>query len=824
MHWRVSLKLLWRDWKGGELTLLAAALVVAVTTVATISIFVDRLQQALVAESSAFLAADRVVRGSRPVPDEWLQQARAQELQTARTLTFSSMVFAGDRNQLVSVKAVTDGYPLRGTLEVADEAFVEGTSTDELPAPGNVWIDGRLLPSLDVSLGDTVAVGDSELRVDRVITSEPDRGGSLFDMGPRLLMRMADVEATGVVQPGSRLSHALLLAGPEDQLQAFRAQLGDALEPHFDWIDIRTGSNAIGRALERGERFLLLGGLLAVILAGVAVALAANRYSQRHQDPVAVLKTLGMTPGGIQQVYLVNLLVLGVVSTVLGLALGWVLQRAALWLLADWVPVALPPASLQPYAVAATTGLVCLLAFALPPLLRLRGISPMRVIQRDFEVADSAMLGGYLAGLAGILVLLFWYAGSPALAGWLLLGGGVSVGLLLLLANALLRGGRMLGMQAGSSWRIALAALQRRQRQNSVQVVVFGIAIMLLLILFLLRTALLDQWQGQIASDAPNHFLLNIAPHEVAPLRERLQADADGVEPFYPMSRGRVVAVNGEPTGAGGGDNRQRIASERNLTWSEQPPPGNRIVAGRWWTDPEAREVSVGADFADDVGIELGDRLRFRILDRTIEAEVTSLRAVDWDSLRPNFFMILTPGVMSDLPATWLTSFRLESDRKEVLNALLRDYPTVTVIEIDAILAQVQQIVARVTLAVEVVLALVIAAGGLVLVASLQSSLDERMREFGLLRALGARRRRILGALILEFLLLGLLAGLMAAAGAEISVWFLQTRIFELDGQLHPLIWVIGPLLGMALIGSIGTFGARSVVTTAPAIVLRAAD
>lgn len=818
----MPLRLLWRDWKGGELSLLVAALIIAVSTVSAIAIFVDRLQQALVVESSAFLAADRVVRGSRPVPSDWEQRAEELGLDTARTLTFSSMVFGPERSQLVSVKAVSDGYPLRGSLAIADAPFVPGRDTDDLPGSGEVWLDGRLLPALDVAIGSEVEVGNAAFAVTSVVTREPDRGGSFFDLGPRLLMRYADVEATGVVQPGSRLSYALLLRGSDSQLETWHAEFADSMEPHFDWVDIRSGSDAIGRALERGESFLLLGGLLAVILSGVAVALAAHRYSQRQHDPVAVLKTLGMTPKDIQNVYLGSLLLLGALATAVGLLLGWGLQTVGLIAFADLVPVVLPAPGSRPFFIGSITGFICLLAFALPPLLRLRDVSPLRVIRRDLAPNDASMAFAYGSGLIGSLVLLVWYADSLVLAGWLILGTFGTVVVLMSLAYLLLRTGRILGMQAGSSWRIALSALQRRRRENSVQIVVFGIAIMLLLILFLLRTALLDEWRSQVPEDAPNHFVMNIAPDEVGPLTEMLAGQGTGGDAFFPMMRGRIVAVNGESVRESRQEEGGRIGDERNLSWTWDLPHGNRVVEGEWWQQGSTEaQLSLDADYAGRVGLEVGDLVELDIVDRRVEARVSSLRRVDWDSMRPNFFVLVTPDTMRDLPATWLTSFRLEADEKPFLTTLLRRFPTVTVIEIDEVMAQVQRIVQRVTLAVEVVLTLVLLAGALVLVASIQSSMDERMREFGLLRALGAGRRRILGALTIEFAALGLFAGLLAAIGAELTVWLLQERIFQIPGRLHPGLWFGGPLLGMLLIGTIGTISTYRVVRTPPAIVLR---
>ena len=820
MDGNLALRLLWRDWKGGELTLLVAALVLAVTTVSGIAIFIDRLQKALVLESTAFLAADRRIEASEPIPEAFRALAGRLGLDTADTLTFSSMVFAADRSQLVGVKAVTEGYPLRGTLRVADEAFVAGEPTDALPAPGEVWLDGRLLPALDVGLGAEVEVGNARLRVTRVITDEPDRGGSFFDLGPRLLMRMADVPATGVVQPGSRLEYGLLLRGPAGALENYRDSLPGDFDEVYDWDDVRTSNDSIGRALERAESFLLLGGLLAVILSGVAVALAANRYSQRQHDAVAVLKTFGVTPRQIQRLYLGNLLCLGALATVAGLALGHGAQAGALRALKEMVPVGLPAPGAEPFVVGAITGFVCLLSFALPPLLRLRGVSPLRVIRRDLDPSDASMALAYLSGLAGSLLLLVWYSGSLELTGWLILGSFGTVVCLMGVASLLLRTGRVVGMQAGSGWRIALAGLQRRRGENRVQILVFGLALMLLLIIYLTRTALLEEWQNQLPPDAPNHFVFNIAPFEVEEIRGLLRTEGAGGQPFFPMMRGRVLALNGEPI-AGDGE-RRWLTRERNLSWSEALPEGNTIVAGDWWSDEaELAEVSMEEDYARENELEVGDVLTFSIADVEFDARLANLRRVDWDSMRPNFFVLLSPGALEDFPATYLTSFRLEKARKSFLNRLLRSFPTVTVIEIDAVVEQVQRIIDRVTLAVELVLLLVLGAGALVLVASIQSSMDERLREYGLLRALGAGRSRILGALVIEFAALGLFAGVLAAVGAEITVFLLQEQVFELDGSLHPWIWLGGPLLGVLLIGVIGTLATRRVVDTPPAIVLR---
>jgi putative ABC transport system permease protein len=542
------LRLAWRDWRGGELGLLVIALMVAVGTVTAVSLFVDRLHQALLKESATFLAADRYIGSSAEIPDSFREAARALGLETADTLSFPSMVFtAEDRNSLVSIKAVGPGYPLRGVLRVTDEPFTPPVVTTELPQPGEVWLDGRLFPSLGVSLGDKVEVGYAELEITRVLTSEPDRGGSMYDLGPRLLMRIEDVPATGVVQPGSRLSYRLLLKGNDGALDSLKDQLGIEDDPNFWWRGIRESSPTIGSALGRAESFLLLGGLLGVLLAGVAVALSAHRYARRHYDHVGVLKTLGATPNQILASYVGLLAVVGGVAVSFGLLVGSALHMAIVATLQSIIPVELPPPSVRPFLLGAVTGLICAVAFALPPLLHLKNISPMRVIRRDVGAAPPSQIASYGAAVAGSLGLLIWYSGSIQLTAWTLLGTLGALALFGALATVLLRGGRAVGMQAGSGLRLALAGLQRRRKENTAQILIFGLAIMLLLILLLLRTALLDEWRNQVPENAPNHFALNISPEDVDEIGALLDANSREQGGLFPMIRGRITAVNDIP-------------------------------------------------------------------------------------------------------------------------------------------------------------------------------------------------------------------------------------------------------------------------------------
>ena len=827
-----------RDWRAGELRLLLAALLLAVGAVSAISLFVDRLQRALVAESTSFLGADRTIDSSRAIPDRFRELAAEQGLAAVDVIGFPSMVFAkaAERSQLASVKAVAAGYPLRGDLAVAEQPFGAGQITDSLPAPGEVWLDSRLFAALGLKLGDRVSVGYSEFVVGAVLVSEPDRGGSFFDFAPRLLMRAEDVPGTRVIQPGSRISYRLQLAGADAGLKALYEAIEDELRPNYRWNSIREANASIGRALERAESFLLLGGLLAVLLAGIAVALGANRYARRHFDHVAVLKTLGATPRDIQWGYTGVLSVVGIVGAVLGLALGVLVHLGIIAALGGFLPVALPMPGPRPLFVGLVTGFICLLAFALPPLLGLRNISPMRVIRRDLAsgVAPAVTYGFAIVGSLGLLI---WYSGSVFLTIWALLGAVVTGGVFATLALVLLRGGRVLGMQAGSTWRLALAGLQRRYRENVAQIMIFGFAIMLLLIMLLVRTALIDEWRAQIPERTPNHFLMNVAPDEVEAVQNLLATRTDYDGELFPMIRGRITAVNDvearewrqqqwregrEGRGGSGGGRGPGMRGERNLTFSAELPDNNVVVEGEWWSNgADAAAVSMEDDYAAGLGVGIGDALTFDVGGLPLTATITNLRRVEWDSLQPNFFIILSPGALEGFPATYMTSFFLPREQKPVLNELLSRHPTVTVIEVDNIIAQVRSIIDRVTQAVELVLYLVLCAGVLVLIASIQSSRDLRLKEHALLRALGGTRRLISGALVIEFGVLGAFAGLVAVIGAEITVFALNRQVFELGTSLHPQLWVAGPLLGMLVIATVGYLGTRKLVHSPPATVLR---
>ncbi len=816
-------KMLVRDWRGGELGILVAALVVAVAIVSGISAFATRLQGALVQESHRFLAADRVVSSGRPLPVDWLVQAGVYGLDSARTLTFPSMIYAGeDQTYLASVKAVSKAYPLRGELTYSMQPFGALMPAPQGPQRGKVWLDSRLFPLLGVSIGDSVEIGEASFTVAAAARTEPDQGMSFVDYGPRALIHVDDIPATNIVQPGSRVSYRFLFAGKRAELDQFERWVEPQLEGDQRWIDLDSGQPGVGSALQRAERFLLLAGSLAVVLAGVAIALAAKRFSERHYDYVAIMKSLGATSAKIDRLYATSLLAIGVVATVVGCSLGWLLQLAFFQVFAEAMPVAPGDSGPRPYFIGGATALVCLLSFAWPPLRRLGRASPLRVLRRDMPAETARTLGDYLIGLVAVALLMLWYSRDPKLTLAIMAGLGVTVALGMVLALSLLRGGRLVGMSAGSIWRLALAGLQRRGTANAIQVVIFSMAIMLLLVLILVRTTLINEWQAQIPENTPNHFMLNISPGEVVGIEQLLTGRGIKSQPMFPMIRGRMMAIDGKPLVRTDDMEQSRRQRETNLTWSFGIPEGNELVAGEWWAeDTDEKLVSVEREFADRMQLEVGSRVSFLVGAMPLDATVASIRDLEWQSLQPNFYLVFPPKVLEAYPATFMTSFVLDATDKRFLNDFIRQFPTVTVIEVDAVIEQIRSIVDQVSSAIEWVLGAILLAGALVLVAGVQSSVDARMQESAILRALGASRRLILGGLLIEFSAMGLFAGVLATLGAEVSVAILQVAAMDMNYLPHPGLWPLGAIVGVLLIGGLGVYSCRKVVSSPPLAVLR---
>ena len=868
----ISLRLLRRDWKGGELRLLFLALIMAVTSITGIALFTDRLEKALLLESANMLAADRIVSGRGDLPREVLTEGQTRGLSTAEVVSFTSMAFSETGNILVAAKAVTDAYPLRGEVIVSEQAFVRGTPIGSGPPQGEVWLESRAMAALDIDIGDFVSVGEAELRVGKIIVAEPDRGGgSMMDnAGPRLMLHMDDLASTNVVQLGSRVSNRYLFAADDiSDLDAFEEwfRSRDEWRGRYYIRDIRDESEEVREALERAESFLLLSSLFAVLLAGVAIALTAKRYSERHYDYVAILKTFGCTSSQISFIYLNIQLVLASFAVSIGWLFGWFIHGVILAVLQRLLFVDLPEPGFQPFIVGGLTAVICLLSFALPPLLALRETPPLRVLRKDISQQKIGDNVPYLFGALGALLLVYWYSQDLILTSVLIISVAAIALVLSGVSYFILRTSSSTGMKAGSAWLLAMTATRRRRKQNVLQVMVFSITIMSLLILTLLRTDLVEEWQAQLPENTPNHFMMNITQSQIPGIESFFAQNGIEGNQFFPLVSARVTRVNGDLPSPGDesevsvsratltegseseepesemalGTNPQTDAppvnaedattggrrvrgrlSRRQVTWSTDLPSDNMITEGIWWgEESEPGYVSIEQEYAEWLDLELGDRLEFEVNQQIVSAEVSSFRSVRWDNMQPNFFIIFSPGTIDHLGATFLSTALMEREQKILLNDLVRLFPTVVVIEIDALIEQIQTIIIQVTSAIELISILVLLCGALVLVACVNASLDERFHENAILRTLGAGRKLILSSLLIEFASIGVVAGLIATLGAEASVYYLQEEIFEQEFSFHTWTWIAGPTLGMLIIAGLGMNSTREVVSTSPLNVLR---
>ena len=837
------LSLAWRlfrhETKRGELTIILMAIILSVASVLSLSLFSERLQTALTAKSAEFIAADRVLSSRNPVDDTWIEKAQSMGLQTAHQASARSMVFANEQMTLVDLRAASQGYPLKGVLKVADEPFGENQSTQDLPQEGQAWVESRLFQTLALSIGSSIEVGDQNFVVSKVLSEVPDAGFSVFGGDPKVLIRNEALAGTNITGPGSRVNYSYYFTGSNNQLQDYYTWLEPKLDKEINrWMSVEDDDSPLGRSVARAEQYFLLASLLAIVLAAVSIAVAAQRYSQRHYDPVAIMKTLGASKGMVQQVYLLQILFITGLGIALGTALGFALQQVVVWALAGTVEVSLDVWHWRPLVIAIFTGTICAVLFSLYPLLKLFAISPLRVLRRDLGSSLSSRIIQFAASGGAIFLLMWAYSQSLWLSAILFVSGILLVLGLLVVTYGLILLGRRLGQGKMGAWQLAWARIHRRAMDNSVQLISFAITIMLLLIVLVMRNDMVKQWQEQLPSGTPNYFLVNISQSQVPELQSHFAQNEAVVEDFFPVVRGRFVAINDEKirTAVSKEDQQEQssgrdgLGREANLTWGTALQKENKIVAGQWFdalADKTALEeggfygVSVEARIAERLDISLGDKLTFNIGSEVVNVKVSSLREVNWQTMQPNFFFVIDPQAMQNFVPTYLSSFYLPTDRKAQITKLMKPFANVTLFDVDARITQLRNIIEQVSVAVEFILILVLTAGSLVLVAQVQASMDERQQEIAILRTLGAKGRLIRASVLFEFIIIGLVAGAMAALSNELSLYLLQTQVFQMQASLHWEYWLLAPLVGAGVVGLLGVLACWRLLTLNTSHLLR---
>lgn len=823
---RLATRFLLREWRAGEIRVLLLAIALAVASLTAVAFFGDRVGQALGREANTLLAADLALESDHPLAESFAEEARRRGLSVASSAALLSMALAGDRNLLVGVKGVETGYPLRGKLRIARTLFAEGAPTDDLPGPGQAWLDSRAASQLGVTVGGEVELGAARFKVAAILTFEGERGGNFLALAPRVMIAAGELARTGLIQPGSRVVHRLLIAGEDARVAAFRAWSEPLLTRGEKLEDVRDARPELRQILDKARRYLGLAAVLTVVLAAAAAHMSLRRYVQRHFDQYALMRCFGASQRRLLSLYFLQLTGLGLAAGLLGALLGWFTQLALANLLGSVLRLGLPAASWQPFGLGLLAGVALLLAFALPPLLRLARVPTLRVLRRDLGPPQGGALFAHLLGLGLIAGLIFWQAGETRLA--LIVGGGVLAVMALAagLIQALLWPLARLARHLPPGPRLGLLGLRQRGWETTLQAMALSLGLLALLLLTLVRGDLLDAWRNQIPEGAPNRFIINIQPEQVAPVRDWLTNHGIAGVTLYPMIRARLIAIDGRVVRPDDyPEDRARRLAEREFNLSELAdlPPDNQLLAGHWWQPGQGNGFTVEEGIAKTLDIKLGDRLEFDVGGLPLSGRVDSLRKVEWDSFRVNFFVATPPDALAAMPKSYITSFHLPSERGATLAGLVAAFPNLTVIDVAQVMNELRGLSDRVSQAVQLVFLFSLGVGVLVMLAALYSRRAERAREIGLWRTLGASRQTLRAALASELALLGLLAGLVASGAASVLAWVLARQVFDLPHSPDPWIWLFGVGGGVLLVVIAGWLATRDLLEVPPMEALRVA-
>lgn len=835
-----SLRLLHHEFRRGELTIICLAIVLAVATVFSLSGFSGQIKQALLTNSSTYIAADRVLRTSRVVSADIIEKSQLYELKMAEKVETESMVFAGENMLLSELSVISDLYPLRGELKVKKNATQSESTIEHAPESGTVWVEPSVLSRLNIDIGEQLEIGVATFVIKGIITDIPDRSYRAFIAGPTIILNIVDLEKTQLVQPGSRLTYKYLFAGEADSIKSFEEWIKPQLNDAQRFYDAKQAQSRLSNTLTTAEKFLSLASMLGIVLAAVAVAVASRRYGQRHQPMVAVFKALGASLPHIRKLYYLHWSLLSLISISIGLVVGYCLLLLGINAIGSYLSLENTQLGYKPLGVAVVTGLLCAIAFAIQPIKSLIKTSPLSVI-RGFSHEKLPRFGWHqLPPLLALFTLLMMFSQDLAMSLSLLIGGMVVSIVLLAFGQGLMSAGRSVGSQAGKSWHLALANLKRRATENSVQLVSFTIAIKLLLLIVVMKNSIISEWQQQFPENTPNHYVMNIAENQLESIGDFVNTHEVQSQGFYQVFRGRLSAVNGELVLSRNSDEnskpeddrsakqekqekeatsnklkksdeenkpRQGMGRELGLTWRDEVPYQNKLLEGQWWQkDEQQGQVSIESSIAERMSIKLGDELTFDLGGKTFTVPVTSIREVNWKSRQLNFIMVFNKPVLKDFPATYISAWMVPDQTKTALSQFFRDFPTVTMMDFGAILKQLYQVIEQVSIAIELILILVVLAGSLVLVAQVQASMEERERELAILRTLGAKGSLLRNSVLFEFVALGGIAGLMASFAMEIAVYFLQTQVFDMSASFHFSYWLLGISVGAGFVGLVGLF------------------
>ncbi len=815
-----ALRFLYRDWRAGELGLLALALIVSVASITTVSFFTNRVELAINQQSNELLAADLVISSSDDIQPLRIEETKQRSLTTSQLKLFRSVIVRNDQVQMVEVKVTDEHYPLRGKLMVSDKQFGAEYAVQGKPVSGEVWVEPRLLQALRLNVGDNITLGAKTFTISRVIEYEPDRGGDFFRMAPRVMMAEDDLADTQLIQPGSRVNNRMLIAGDRQQITAYARHLEKTQQSGEEFISLQTGRPEIRFAFERADFFLNIVALISVLLGSIATAMAAQRYTRRHIDTVAILRTNGVTQRRIFNLFLLEMLVFALLVSLVGCAIGYGAQYFLTEIMAELILSDLPQPDLTPVVVGAVTGFIALLGFVLPPIWLLKKTPPILVLRRGEKI--SLFSKSFVVIFVGaIFVLWVWRLGQGNVAQYILLGAIGTIAALFITARLVVYLLQPLRNLMGVSWRYGLANLSRRTDLSSLQITAFGLGIMFIILNSLIRTELMGSWRASMPTDTPNYFFTNVQGDQIPAVQQFFVQHNMPQPEFSPMTRGRLVEINGQAVNVEEYEDpraKRLILRDFNLSWSEELPEGNNIIEGRWWQADEAGKpyISLDPSIADALRIKVGDTLKFNVAGSILELTLLNTRGVDWNSFRVNFFSILPHGLLDDFPTNWVSSLHVDDKNAPVMVELVRQFPNITIIDVDVIISRIRTLMDRIATAVEYLLGFTLIIGIIIMLTAMQATQDERRHEAALLHTLGASRKWILRSTLAEFALLGLVAGAIAGIAATITGDILATQVFKFDFHLTILPTVYGMLAGLLVVSTIGFIGTYKVLRQPP--------
>ena len=799
----LSLKLFTREVRSGYLTSMLASLILAITIVSGISLFTDRLEQALNTETEEFLGGKLKFESNQNSIKAVIEDLELEETNHMEMVLFASVIFSGDEMQLSSVKAVDNYYPLIGELELKNSSGLFKVSSN--PEPGTVWMDERLQNLLLLDYGDEIFLGDAKLIFTATIIYEPDRASGNFAFAPKTIMNMLDVESTNVIQPGSRVEYNYLFNGPDEEIAKIKEKLEKEKENGDDIETLSEDTSSLGRTVDRSENFFLLGGLIAVLLSACTIGIASQRFTRRHVGYVAILKTLGMTTFQIKALYFLLFLYTTLLTLTIGLSLGWLLQTNFINLMSSYFPTELPVPSIYPLFVTCLTALICQFGFIYPHILKLLSVSPMRVLKDDISF-NQETIPVFVIGAIAFLFLLYLYTNQMTLSLIIFLGvvgfSLVGIGLIYLLL-----GKSETGLGASSSVNLALSELRRRKLGNSFQIFAFTIAIGLSLITFSASKNLLGSWQGSIPDDSPNNFAINITDEDKNGMESFFRKNQIDPTPFFPVTNATIER---------GEEDQELIDRNFNITWINNLPEQNEISSGAWFSDDAINGLSISDGIAERYDLKIGDEVFLKVNEEVIETYIQSVRTVNWDSFSPNFFVIGHPSLFKNINSNYITSFYIPTERQQVAAELMREFRTVSVFSIEELIDQVKEIIGQVTKALNSILLLTCLSAIFLAFSALQDGFSVRKHQSAILRTLGASNSLIKSSALIEFALLGVISGTLGSLLAYGGIYFIETKVFETTANFYPEIWIMGPLIGLFVVSVLCFYLINGIIKQSP--------